>query len=293
VPDAYERLLGTLEATGSDLATGKVLRFAGDRRWPVGFLTKTFLRQRLRTHVTRFDWLLLDRMAPNKLWRRSFWDAHRLRFPEGVRHEDIPVVVPAHFMARSVDVLHRPVYLYRDREDGVASITRLRTEPQSLRDRVAAVEYVDAYLAEHGPARSRERYQRSVVGEDLRYHLDVLEECSPACRELFVELACGFLERCVDGVEDELPAIQRLKWQLVRRGRMDELIEVLRFEREQLPRNPKVWRHGRAYGDYPFLDDPRMGIPRSIYRLDTSRRRARHLVSLARPTLVRGDRRGR
>jgi hypothetical protein len=37
------------------------------------------------------------------------------------------------------------------------------------------------------------------------------------------------------------------------------------------------------YGDFPFLDDPALGIPRAVYRLDTTRRRARHLVTLTRP----------
>ena len=52
-------------------------------------LAQTFAATRLKTHVTRFRPLLADRIAPNKLWRRSFWDGHALRFPEGVVHEEI------------------------------------------------------------------------------------------------------------------------------------------------------------------------------------------------------------
>src|SRR5262245_34222035 len=126
--DALELLLASLERTGSDFATGNIHRFTSTRTWPAPFLRKTFLRRRARTHVSRFRWLLSDRMAQNKLWRRSFWDEHGLRFPEGVLHEDIPVVVPAHFQARSVDVVSRPVYLYRMREDGELSITQRRAE---------------------------------------------------------------------------------------------------------------------------------------------------------------------
>ena len=92
--DALELLLGSLDRTGSDFATGNIHRFTEARTWPAPFLRKTFLRRRPRTHVSRFHWLLSDRMAQNKLWRRSFWDEHGLRFPEGVLHEDIPVVVP-------------------------------------------------------------------------------------------------------------------------------------------------------------------------------------------------------
>ncbi|HWM08988.1 MAG TPA: glycosyltransferase, partial [Solirubrobacteraceae bacterium] len=173
-PDALALLLGALERSGSDFATGAVHRFTAERAWPAPFLRKAFLRRRTRTHVTRFRWLLSDRMAQNKLWRRAFWDEHGLRFPEGCLHEDIPVVVPAHFRARSVDVVARPVYHWRIREEGAPSITQRRTELRTLHDRFTAVETTRAFIARHGPCGSRRWYDESVLAEDLRYHLDVL-----------------------------------------------------------------------------------------------------------------------
>jgi len=281
-PRAYELLLGTLERTGSDFATGAVHRYDGARSWPAPFLAKTFWRTRRRTHVTRFRWLISDRVAWNKLWRRRFWDAHRLRFPEGVLHEDIPVVVPAHFLAGAVDVVRRPVYLYRERADGALSITQRRTDPETLRARVAAIEQVERFLDEHGPPGARRWYDESVASDDLRYHLDALDVAGDAYRGLFLDLANAFLARAGPGVEDPLPAIQRLKWHLVRRRALPELLDVLRFQQTEYRRNPTVWIHGRAYGDYPFLGDPRLDIPRSVYRLDTARRRLRHAATLLR-----------
>ena len=229
-PDALEALLASLERTGSDFATGNIHRFTSSREWPAPFLRKTFLRRRLKTHVSRFRWLLSDRMAQNKLWRRSFWDQHALRFPEGVLHEDIPVVVPAHFQARSVDVLSRPVYLYRMREDGELSITQRRSELRTLRDRLAAVEQARRHIVRHGPYGSRRWYDQCVVAEDLRYHLDVLDEAGDEYRALFLDHARAYLQRAGAGIEDHLPPIQRLKWQLVRRGRIEELLKVLAQE---------------------------------------------------------------
>ena len=198
-PDALELLLGSLERTGSDFATGNVHRFTSARTWPAPFLRKTFLRRRSRTHVSRFRWLLSDRMAQNKLWRRSFWDEHGLRFPEGVLHEDIPVVVPAHFQARSVDVVSRPVYLYRIREDGELSITQRRAELRTLRDRIAAVEQARRHIVRHGPYGSRRWYDQCVVAEDLRYHLDVLGEAGDEYRDAFLEHATAYLDRAGAG----------------------------------------------------------------------------------------------
>jgi CDP-glycerol glycerophosphotransferase len=274
--DAYARLLASLERTGSDFAAGNVLRFTDERVFPAQWLRKTFLRTRRRTHVTRFRWLLSDRMAQNKLWRRSFWDDHGLRFPEGCLHEDIPVTVPAHGLARSVDVLAAPVYLYRRRE---GSITQRRADVRTLLDRATAVERARALL----PEATRRWYDESVLEEDLRYHLDVFDEAGDEYRRAFLDRAGGWMDRAGEGVEDRLPAIQRLKWHLVRRRLADELIEVLRFQRAEMRRRPRVLIGGRVYGDYPFLRDEALAVPRSVYRLDMARRRVAQAVTLLKP----------
>jgi CDP-glycerol glycerophosphotransferase len=282
-PDAYERLLRSLDRTGSDFATGNIHRFTSTRTWPAPFLRRTFARSRPRTHVRRFRWLLSDRMAQNKLWRRDFWDANGLYFREGCFHEDIAAVVPAQVLACSVDVLAKPVYLYRVREDGAPSITQRRTELRTLHDRVAAVEEARAAIAAAGPPQLVRWYDESVVEEDLRYHLDVFDLADEPYRRAFLDAAGAFLERAEPGVEDRLPAIQRLKWHLVRRRLEPELLEVLRFERDGLRSRPKRVIGGRVYGDYPFLDDPARGIPRRVYRLDTTRRRLSHAATLLKP----------
>ena len=261
-PDAYELLLGAVERTGSDFATGNIQRLHATGCTQAAFVAAAFGRTRLRTHVRRFAPLLADRTAWNKLWRRSFWDARELRFPDGRLHEDIPVVLPAHFQAASVDVVGAPVYRYRVRDAGAPSITQRRHELRALRDRLAAVEHVLAYLRGNEPARHRRRYERSVVRYDLRYHLDLLLDAGDEYRALFMDRAAAFLHGAGSRVCDELPAIDRVKYHLVRRGRLPELLELLEFQRDAALRTPPLRRLGRYYGDYPL---PR--VPRSAVRL--------------------------
>ena len=269
--DALERLAGSLEQTGSDFATGNVHRLTDAGTHQAPFLAKAFARTRPRTHVTRHPALLADRCAWNKLWRRSFWDAHGLRFPEGVLHEDIPVTLPAHVLAGAVDVIAAPVYRYRIREgEGERSITQRRLEHRTLIDRLAAVEHVRAFLAGNAPARTRRRYDERLVGDDLRLHLDVLLDADPWYRTLFLDRANAILDTAHGGVLDDLPALDRLKWRLVRAGREEELLEVLRFQRDERADARPVRHRGRWYGDYPFRGDDRVGIPATTYRLERS-----------------------
>jgi CDP-glycerol glycerophosphotransferase len=232
---ALERLLGALERTGSDFATGNVLRLTTEGTRQAYFVSRTFTRTRLKTHVTRQRALIADRTAWNKLWRRSFWDAQGYRFPEGVVNEDIPVVIPAHFSARSVDVIAEPVYLWRSREGGERSITQRRLEPRALLDRLDAVEQVVSWLAQHESPEALRWYEESIVADDLRYHLDVLDQADEAYRELFLDRVNALLDSADPEIYARLPAIEQRKWALVRERRMPELLELLRVQRESPP----------------------------------------------------------
>ncbi|MEU0158173.1 CDP-glycerol glycerophosphotransferase family protein [Streptomyces sp. NPDC006261] len=227
VHDAYERMVASLESTGSDLVTGNVWRLTGQGRqqaWQYRWLTAT----RPRTHITRDPRLLADRVAWNKVFRRSFWDGHAFAFPEGKLYEDTPVMIPAHYLATSVDVLHEHVYYWRVRE---GSITRRRTDVTGVRDRIAACEQVSAFLGERGDAAQRRAYDASCLRDDFGYFLDGLPMGGDAYRAAFLEGAGAFVERAGNGVLEGLPVELRIKWRLVRERRLEELLAVLTFER--------------------------------------------------------------
>jgi CDP-glycerol glycerophosphotransferase (TagB/SpsB family)/glycosyltransferase involved in cell wall biosynthesis len=265
---AYEALLGALDRTSSDFATGNIRRLTSLGTTRATFLANAFARERLETHITRLPSLTADRLACNKLFRRSFWDQHGFRFPEGVRNEDIPVIMSAHYLAGSVDVVAETVYLWRRREGGDLSGSQRRVGAKALRDRVAAVDHVSRFLADRGMTEAKAVYDKSVLGNDLRYFLDVLDNAAEDERHLFLDLANDFLDRADEQVLEQPLAIDRLKWQLVRRRALPELLEVLGFAGEELAERPPV-REGRHwYGDYPYRSDERLGIPRRVYRLE-------------------------
>ncbi|MGW8487277.1 bifunctional glycosyltransferase/CDP-glycerol:glycerophosphate glycerophosphotransferase [Streptomyces sp. NPDC055886] len=226
VHDAYERMTASLESTGSDLVTGNVWRLTGRGRqqaWQYRWLTAA----RPRTHITRDPRLLADRVAWNKVFRRSFWDAHRFAFPEGRLYEDTPVMIPAHYLAGSVDVLAEHVYHWRVRE---GSITRRRTDVTGVRDRIAACEQVSTFLAGRDAAQRR-AYDASCLRDDFGYFLDGLPMGGEAYRAAFLEGAGAFVDRAGAEVLEGLPVELRIKWQLVRERRLADLLEVLAFER--------------------------------------------------------------
>ncbi|MBE3013763.1 glycosyltransferase [Microbispora sp. NEAU-D428] len=263
---ALEYLLASLERTGSDLATGNVLRLDGRGARQSAMHRAVFADAAAATHITRTRALLRDRLVTNKLWRRSFWDAHGFAFPEGVLYEDIAVALRAHFLARAVDVLPAPVYLWRRREGGGRSITQDKTRAAHLEDRFAAVSEVRRFLSRHNFTAHIHAWDHAVLDGDLTNFLDALDQASPAFRQRFFDLAGLYLEDVAPPVLDGLPALRRLQWHLVRLRRPAELLEVLAWDREVEPDRRLVRRMGGHHLNVPLARSADREIPTAVTR---------------------------
>ncbi|HET7310559.1 MAG TPA: glycosyltransferase [Mycobacteriales bacterium] len=237
-PDALQLLLTALDTSGSDFATGNVWRIRPAGLMPSTWLAPVFAESRLATHVTKFRPLIADRLACNKLWRRSFWDEHGLRFPEGVLHEDIYVTVPAHFLARSVDVVSEPVYYWRARVGDVRSITQRRTEITTIQHRLAAIDHVRQFLRAQQLPEALRWYDASVVADDLRPFITLLLRADEDYRRQFLDLVNDFLDDTDPSIFDELPPDERQRWELVRARDLDGLFALLRRQRREGRQTP-------------------------------------------------------
>ncbi|RPK82927.1 bifunctional glycosyltransferase/CDP-glycerol:glycerophosphate glycerophosphotransferase [Streptomyces sp. ADI98-10] len=233
-PGAYARMLAELDRSGSDFATGNVLRLRTNGELEQSpMFRKPMEKARQATHVTR-DWLLLgDRIACNKVFRRTFWDEHAFAFPTGVLYEDIAVVLPAHFLARSVDVVEEPVYHWRDRD---GSITTRRAVPRGIRDRVTAVTAVSRFLADRagttGAAEAKRRYDAHALSGDLWLFIEALPDGDAEFHEAFLKHAGAFAATVEPDVLASLPLHLRVKWQLIRERRLPELLALLADEKK-------------------------------------------------------------
>ncbi|WP_280518312.1 MULTISPECIES: bifunctional glycosyltransferase family 2 protein/CDP-glycerol:glycerophosphate glycerophosphotransferase [Streptomyces] len=267
---AYELLVRTLEESEADFVSGNVQMMNSTKKWQSPLHKSPMQKNRRGTHITKFDALIYDRTVWNKLFRRSFWDARAIRFPEGVMYEDSWVNMYAHFSATKVDVISDVVYFWRRREGGAApSITQRHSELSNLRDRVAAVKSVSRLLGEQDAevyAQSKRKYDLACLKSDLMLHLKVLPDADEEYRDSFVQWANEFLDETDLTIIDELPADARVKWLLVRERCLAELLEVIEFERRGGPM--PVQRRFRRYLNYPYLGDRAVGLDKKAYRLD-------------------------
>ena len=264
---AYSRMLHTLEASGSDFVSGNVERIG-----PSG-VTQSVLHSRaikgrsIGTHISRTPQLFWDVSVWNKLFRKSFWDASGLSFPEGMIWEDLQAMTRAHVLAKAVDVIPDTIYYWRERGKGQLSITQSRTDITNFRDRITALTAIDRFLAERGSPKLLREHQRKALVNDLWLYVADLSRTSDEYQAEFVELTgkvpgpgrpAGAREAALDPQARVLPGQDRPAGPAHR-------VQCL-AARQPIKTIPVVRRFGRLRADLPFRDDRALKIPGRIYR---------------------------
>ncbi len=141
-PTALERLVGTIERSGSEIVVGAYVRLrpadggyaAGDvQPWVAASTDPARLGTRLADHPDVSG----NIVAWSKVSRTGLWQRHGLRFPEGRLYEDQIVAQTLYARARAIDVIPDVVVEWRERADGSSITQRKDTMP-------ALADYLDA-----------------------------------------------------------------------------------------------------------------------------------------------------
>ncbi|EON25612.1 glycosyl transferase family protein [Nocardioides sp. CF8] len=214
-PSALATLVGTLVESGSDFVTGSIVRWEGDGLHEPPWMRRLHPRA-LGLRVADRPEILGDVFAWNKVFRRSFWDAAGLGWPEGIRYEDQPTTTRA-FMRGTFDVVPDIVYHWRIRDDG-SSITQQRSSLRDLTDRWETKRMSYAAVRAGRDATVESVFVDRVLAGDLwRYFLEI----PGASDEWWVLLRDGVREFWGERslVHSGLPPVHRLCGWLVEQDR--------------------------------------------------------------------------
>ncbi|CAM3139887.1 CDP-glycerol glycerophosphotransferase family protein [Stackebrandtia soli] len=250
---AWRAMVDSLDETGSDFATGNVHRFDSGRTWQAPMYRGLMNAPRLSTHVTRDHDLLKDHLAPNKVWRSSFWRDADLKFPTGVLYEDVPTIIPAHVQAGAVDVLSIVSSMWRVRDRGDLSITQARrSDPRQIHDRVEALLSNSRFIAQTAGEELKTDYDMLALSRDLRIFVDLYPDVDEAYRKELSAATARFLSEASRDAVRRISADARLALVLLSQGAGYELEELLRAKRAKTLRFTPVV----VSGDTVVLDAP-------------------------------------
>lgn len=253
---AWKHMVATLERTGSDLCVGKLVRDDGSRQFATMRMERNHEIDRERLRIEQMPEILADVFPVNKVYRRSFWDALDLRFPEGVFYEDQPVMTRA-FLAGTFDVLSETVYNYWIRADK-SSTTQLRHQLSDLQDRVTTKRMTVESVLAHGNAEVTRTFFADVLPVDMWEYFRSVPGCSEEYWSLLQQAVPEFWNPSTVPFEETLvPVQQRLMGWLVAQGRRTDLEALIDFIDGQ--GIPKTEADGHQLFDHPWRHEP--GLP--------------------------------
>ena len=267
---AYEKMIQTLDETGSSFVGGNARRFnnsSGVRQSWVQRLP--FAKNKTATHISESPELILDRMLWNKVYRRSFWDEFGFEFPP-IRYEDYPVALQAHLDAVTVDCLAVPVYYWRERESG-ESITQQKFKYSNLLDRVVSAEMMIEMVDRRAPE-LRPDLHAHLAHIDLVALIQAFGSVPDEEMRTLIELGQRLVVQLDDAVLAEAPVFEQLQVRALRQGDAEMLRQFAQFRIDgglhdggrALPRPTRPWQYEFQY---PGLQ--RRSLPRELYRVPT------------------------
>ncbi|MEI7055144.1 glycosyltransferase family 2 protein [Nocardioides sp. CCNWLW239] len=280
VPEyAYELMTDTLARTGSDFVAGNARRFDSVSVWQSWSHRRPFVTTRMSTHCRRTHILGIDRYIWNKVYRRDFWDSAGLTFPD-MLYEDYPVALAAHIRARQVDVLADPIYYWRHRDGGEASITQSHWNLDNLSDRVRSAEMLFDMVDEHAPYLS-DLVKSHLTATDVQVLARSIEDHPAEEAGRIFDLAARYLARVDDAILDRQGPFERLVFDLLRRRRRDALTALTRYRAEHGTQAPLARRRDGWYAKLPSFEDRAVGVPDSVFRLSPAYMKAKAVATEA------------
>ncbi|GAA1749324.1 hypothetical protein GCM10009747_03150 [Agromyces humatus] len=260
-PGALRDLVGSLEASGADFAVASYDRLERGRRTPPAFwIDEAHAADRPSTSLERFPAILVNAVQWTKLYRRSFWDAANLSFPEGGHFQDQLVSARAYARAASFDILARKTVDWRIRADG-SSMTQQGVRADQVHDRFATALGALAVLADESTDEVRRARIAQVLSNDAAIAAAELPGMGDEAFAALRDGLAGLAALADEAIWAEVPAESKVLYEFVLRGDRSRALEYLRRGGLDVLRHPLIQVEGMQYIELPFWADDTVSVP--------------------------------
>ena len=261
------RLVRSLEASGSDLAVGRMRT----PQTPLPVVDSPFgaahTAHRVSLSLPQAPIAVTDLGLGNRMWRRTFWERCGIRF-DPARPSGTDVALASYAVGR-FDLLAEDVYTPTDRRDGVA----VGSAPDILST-------LDDWLAEHQATQLQlERLGNHEVTDAWLWGvldtaiIPFLDDAERATAEQWATLRQHIgrlLDAAGEPMWDTLSAESKVKLWLARhdkRAELEQMVVDRLFQRGE--RRTEVVQ-GRVIADLPYRGDAAVGVPDHCYLMAES-----------------------
>lgn len=249
--DAVATHVATLQRTGSDFSVAPYRRLNRAGTWSAGWwVQQAHQRQRDRTRLPDHPTIQVNAVMWSKCFRRRFWQQHDLAFPEGVLYEDQLVSAQAYALARSFDVLSKPLYSWRVRENQT-SITQQVLDPAVLRAWLTAALSAMAFLTAQQQHEARDARLVQFLRHDLQFRIRAAQHGSDEYWEVLRQGVQDLTATIDESLWAQVSVQQRIAILLVHHGLRPETTWFTGLGHSNPKRRPAIAHDGRLYLDTP------------------------------------------
>jgi CDP-glycerol glycerophosphotransferase len=251
-------LLGAAEETGADLVAGLTVREFVGRGQEVRWFPRVYARSAVYPSIRDHPDQLSDMLATNKLYRREFLEAHRLRFPEGLHYEDMLFIAHAYLAADTIAVVPHRIYNWTVVKDAATKSISNRKDLRQFRDRIEIHRRIDALYREHGVTDLKLRKDTRFLDHDLMIHVRDLGFHDLEYQREFVAAARGYLGELDPRAYEQCHPVKGITAYLLLLGDVPGALAAAayapkKFQRARLA-SPLAERDGRVFFCADHLD---------------------------------------
>ncbi|WP_269457236.1 bifunctional glycosyltransferase/CDP-glycerol:glycerophosphate glycerophosphotransferase [Paraoerskovia marina] len=199
LPNAYTKMIETLEGSGSDFVIGGYRRHGESDGHRPGVVKRVHRERLVGMNLDKFPHIIDEPVIWNRLYVRQFWTTSGAVFPENLNYED---QLPALRTARvgTFDVLQEDVYSWR-LPDGRNTRSRGRQLTRNLVDRIEMSRRLRSEVAQSSDD-TRNFLERRINSTDMMLHVEAI----PAANDEFFRIIKSALSGHRSG-HDELRSL--------------------------------------------------------------------------------------
>ncbi|OFE14575.1 hypothetical protein BA895_09455 [Humibacillus sp. DSM 29435] len=209
---ACYNLVTTARAHDSEVVSGKCKRhYVATDKWTTWY-APLYRERRLLGSAEEMPGIVFDSISTNKLYRREFLDRHELRFPVGVKYEDLQFTANVYAKAERLAVIPETVYHWRIYTTVMrTTITHQRSEVNNLRDRLKAIEVAAKVFDQNDKPKLRHELYVKFLRHDARISIeDVGDSVEPEFQAQILALLDPALRAVPRHYFDGLEAMERV-----------------------------------------------------------------------------------
>ena len=264
--DAFERLVASLESTGSDFVVGNLRDAAPDKHLVRSEHGHVHRRDRLAVTLPDAPDALADVHEGNRLFRRRFWIGALLAFPESASAPTSLPIARAYAIARHFDLLRTVTYHLTKRGDGVP-FGYLRPVAPGLREWRTAERTVLTELDKSASTAAIDAWVYGMLDFAFRPYLTDVERFDKQEWAVLHDTAAELAGRASDDAWRRVRPDARVATWLAAHGmrtHLESFVAQRWFEQGQ---HPTYVRDGVVYARLPYADDPELDVPADCYAL--------------------------